>query len=54
MAVLRRTESAMVRALCGGEKADRGPNGDVRIEGNSGSDNKGECSEMVQACVEEG
>ena len=30
------------------------PNGDVRIEGNSGSDGKGEWSEMVRACVEEG
>ena len=37
-----------------GEKEDRGPNGDVGIEGNSGSDDKGEWSEMVQACVEEG
>ena len=32
----------------------RGPNGDVGIEGNSGSDGKGEWSEMVWACVEEG
>ena len=37
-----------------GEKEDRGPNGDVGIEGNSGSDGKGEWSEMVRACVEEG
>ena len=37
-----------------GEKEDRGPNGDVGIEGNSGSDYKGEWSEMVWACVEEG
>ena len=35
-----------------GEKENRGPGGDVRIEGNSGSD--GEWCEMVQACVEEG
>ena len=28
--------------------------GDVGIEGNSGSDGKGEWSEMVRACVEEG
>ena len=27
---------------------------DVGIEGNSGSDGKGEWSEMVQACIEEG
>ena len=36
------------------EKEDRGSNGDVVIEGNSGSDGKGKWSEMVQACVEEG
>ena len=34
-----------------GEEEDRGPNGDVRIEGNSDSDGKGEWSEMVRACV---
>ena len=55
MAVLRRTKRAMVRVVCGA-KQDRGPNGDVGIEGNSGSDGKGESewSEMVWACVEEG
>ena len=37
-----------------GEKEDRPPNGDVGIEGNSGSDGKSEWSEMVRACVEEG
>ena len=37
-----------------GEKEDRSPNGDVGIEGNSGSDGKGEWSEMVRACVKEG
>ena len=37
-----------------GEKEDRGTNGDVEIEGNSGSDGKGKLSEMVHACVEEG
>ena len=31
-----------------GEKEDKGPNGDVGIEGNSGSDGKGEWSEMVR------
>ena len=36
-----------------GEKEDRGPNGDVGIEGNSGSDGKGEWSEMVRVCVDE-
>ena len=34
-----------------GEKKDRGPYEDVEIEGNSGSDNKGEWSEMKGACV---
>ena len=37
-----------------GEKENRGPDGDVRIEGNSRSGGKGEWSEMVRACVEEG
>ena len=37
-----------------GEKENRGPDGDVRIEGNSGLEGKGEWSEMVQACVAEG
>ena len=37
-----------------GEKEDRGNNEDVGIEGNSGSDGKGEWSEMVRTCVEEG
>ena len=37
-----------------GEKEDRGANGNVGIEGNSGSDGNGKWSEMVRACVEEG
>ena len=37
-----------------GEKEDRGPNRDVGIEVNSGSDGKGKWSKMVQACVEKG
>ena len=37
------TERTMVTAMCGDEeKEDRGPNGDVGIEGNSASDGKGE------------
>ena len=48
MAILRRAEREMVRAMCwcktDGEKEDRGPNGDVGIEGNSSSDGKGEWS----------
>ena len=47
MAILRRTERAMVWCKTDGEKEDRGPNEDVGIEGNSGSDGKGEWSEMV-------
>ena len=31
---------------------DRGPNGDVGIEGNSSSDGKGKWSEIVWVCVE--
>ena len=63
MAILRRTERAMVRAMvramCGVKlmeknRTARGPNGDVGIEGNSSSDGKGKWSEMVWACVEEG
>ena len=57
MAILRITNRAMVRAMwckTDGEKEDRRPNGDVRIERNSGSDRKGKWSEMVWACVEEG
>ena len=30
-----------------GEKEKRGPDGDVRVEVNSGSDGKGEWSELV-------
>ena len=56
--ILRRNERAMVRAMCRAKlmekKEDRGPDGDVGIEGNSGSDGKGKWSEMVRACVEEG
>ena len=56
--ILRRNERAMVRAMCGAKlmekKEDRGPDGDVGIEGNSGSDGKGKWSKMVRACVEEG
>ena len=36
-----------------GKKETRGPDGDVRIEGNSSSDGKGEWSEIVRACVED-
>ena len=43
----------MVRVTCGA-KENKGPNGDVGIERNSGSDGKGEWSEMVLVCVEEG
>ena len=56
MAILRRTKRAMLRLMwckTDGVKEDRGPNGDVGIEGNSGSYGKGEWREMVRACVEE-
>ena len=35
-----------------GKKEDRGSNADAAIEGNSGSDGKGERSEMVRARFE--
>ena len=58
LTVLRRTERAKVRAMCGAKlmekKEDREPNGYVGIEGNSGSDGEGKWSEMVRACVEKG
>ena len=48
----------MVRAMCGAKLMEKkrtvGPIGDVGIEGNSSSDGKGEWSEMIWACVEEG
>jgi len=56
MSILRRTERGMVRAMCGSKlmAKKRTEDGDVRIEGDSCSDSKGEWSEMVRACVEEG
>ena len=58
MAVLRRTKRALVRAMLGAKLIEKKRTedliGDVGIEGNSGSDCKGEWSEMVQTCVEEG
>ena len=55
MPILRRTERAMVRAMCDAKlEENRGPNVDVGIEGNNGSDGKGEWNEIVWACVEEG
>ena len=56
MSILRRTERGMVRAMCGSKlmAKKRTEDGDVRIEGDSRSDSKGEWSEMVRACVEEG
>ena len=48
----------MVREMNGAKlmekKRTEDLHGDVRIEGNSGSDGKGEWIEMVRACVEEG
>ena len=58
IAILRMTERAMVRAMCGAKlmekKRTEDLHGNVEIEGNSGSDDKGKWSEMVRACVEEG
>ena len=45
MAILRRTERAMVRAMCGAKLMEKKRTEDlmaVGIEGNSGSDGKGE------------
>ena len=59
IAILRRTERAIVRAMCGAKLMEKKRTEDlmeihVGIEGNSGSDGKGKWSEMVWACVEEG
>ena len=48
MAILRRTERAMVRAICGAKLMEKKRTEDL-IEGNSGSGDKGKWSEMVQA-----
>ena len=55
MAILRRTERAIVRAMCGAKLVEKKRTEDLmEMLGNSGSDGKGEWSEMVRACVEEG
>ena len=56
IAILRTERNGESNVWCktDGEKEDRGPDGDVGIEGNSGSDGKGKWNEMVQAYVEEG
>ena len=60
MAILRRTERAMVRTMCGTKLMEKKRtedlhcNVDVGVEGNSGSDGECEWSEMVWACVKEG
>ena len=48
-----------MRAICGAERMEKKRTEDLMevlhgIEGNSGSDGKGEWSEMVRACIEEG
>ena len=57
MVILRRTERAIVRAVCGAKLMEKKRTVDLidmlGAEGNSGSDGKGEWSEMVWACVEE-
>ena len=40
------TPGLTYRCITDGEKEERGPNGDVGIEGNSSSDGKGEWSEF--------
>ena len=47
MAILRRTDGES-NAWCKSDGENSGPDGDVRIEGNSGSEGKGEWSEMVR------
>ena len=59
MAILRRTERAMVRAMCGvklimEKKRTEDLMEMLGLKGNSGSDGKGEWSKMVRACVGEG
>ena len=54
MAVLRRTEKEMVRAMCGAKLVEKKRTEhlmEVGIEGNSGSDGKVEWSDIVRACV---
>ena len=52
MAILRRTERAMVRVMCGAKLMEKKRTEDLMED--SGSDGKGEWSEMVRACVAEG
>ena len=58
MAILRRTERAMVRAMCGAKLMEKKRTEDLMemlgLKGNSGSGGKGKWSELVRACVEEG
>ena len=55
MAILRRTETAMVRAMCGAKLVEKKRTEDLmEMLGlkESGSDGKGEWSEMVRTCVD--
>ena len=57
MAILRRTERVMVRAMCGVKLMEKRRTEDLmEMLGlkESGSDSKGEWSEMVRAYVKEG
>ena len=59
MAILQRTETAMVRAMCGAKLMEKKRTEDLMEmlglkKMFSGSDGKGAWSEMVRACVEEG
>ena len=59
MAILRRTERAMVRAMCGAKLMEqRGQSRDLMemlaLKENSGSDGKGKWKKMILVCVREG
>ena len=59
MAVLRRIENVMVRAMCGTKLMEKKRTEDLMEmlglkETVTSSDGKGEWSEMVRACVERG
>ena len=54
IAILRRAERAMVRAMCGAKLMEKKRTEDLmEMLGSDGSDGKGKWSEMVRACVEE-
>ena len=55
MEILRRTERAMVRAMCGANLMEKNRTGDLmEMLGLKETDGKSEWSEMVRACAKEG